>query len=205
MRPPQLLIIIACSMFILLFAGCLELHQELVVEDDNTGSFAIRAALPSELYNTWLSAPTTEATAGWARFFDVDRGSALFNAQPSIDLQSYRVFEKDDQLHLQIRGELTDLKQALASGLLGKWSLNSGQDGQQVLSWRAGEHGHVQGTDAQLRSLTRDLRLTLKVTTPRTIVSTTAPSSSRRSATWRIDATSGLEHLRQPTAQSVTF
>jgi hypothetical protein len=172
-------------------AGCVQLRQELTIRADNTGSFALRLAVPAARYET-LVAGEAAAMPSLRPLFDPAQGDTYFPAADGFVVRAHRVYTDGEWRQLTVEGEITDLKKALASGRLGAFTLNTA-DGVSTLKLDPAGLGPADPAAAPaarreaLRELLAGLHIQLVVRTPTPIVATTAPDKEDRLAVWTFD------------------
>jgi len=173
---------LAAALLCLGCSGCLHLRQELAITGVNSGRFEILASLPNRAAVGIADLPV-------GRFFELEAGSAWFAEAPGIELQSYRVYEREGRMYVRVRGRCPDLNAALQSGRLGNWELSETEAGRR-LRWqprRQPELASDEPAAAELRRLLADLRLTLQVTVPEEVLRSSGQTVDGRTSSWQFN------------------
>ena len=185
--------------------GCLHMRQEITILDDGRGRFRIEASLPADAYRRLLE---LDASSRAARFFDPEAGRTLFPAAAGFKLMKYRTFGHEHaggaRQHVRISGELTNVKKALASGVLGDFVLDRADDDRLRLRLRwadARPPADAPGLAAGLA----DLKLHLAITVPGRVVATEGGERDGRRVQWTFDAQKDPGFITAPPAVGVTW
>ncbi len=186
-------------------SGCLTLHQEIVLDDDGGGTFAVQLSVPDAVYRAFLSKPATPALASWARCFDAEAGARAYREAKGIELTAYRVFERDNRHYVDVRGKLTDARAGLASGVLGAWTLTGEADGTQTLAATLPAGASSDTDAADLAAAFAGMKLDLEVRVPGKVIATTAPNRKGSVVTWLFDVDADPGFLKEPPRLEVSW
>lgn len=181
--------------------GCLHLHQEFVLADDNTGTFTVTGSVPKSLYETHA------AQSRWTTWFDPATMGAICARHPAIELEACRVFQRNEMYFLRLEGKMIDAQSALASDILGGYSLRFEKDKTMSITLDLEGPKNVpdapiwspeKSTSTHIRRLTEGLRLDLTIHAPKRVISTTAPFKKGKAVRWVLDANKDPSFLENP-------
>ena len=123
MRIPVVIRILFLSLLTLFLSGCLQIQQVIEIRKENKGSFKLEISLPLEIYQKFIAGDKVPE----AKYFDPVKGTAYFAATDGFRIKKYRVFDNAEEggamrKYIQVEGDITDVKKALASGKLGDFA-----------------------------------------------------------------------------------
>ncbi len=191
----------------LLLPGCLRLQQVIEISKENKGRFKLEVSLPKEVVDAFVAKGDVRA----ATFFDPIKGAAYFAETDGFRITNYRVFDHKEEdgstrKYIQVEGEMTDVRKALASGKLGRFEYVPKQDGPSRISL-AFDLPRAAGKPQKLREAASGLKLYLKLDVPGKITETTAGKKQhgRSWASWTFNADADPSFLQTPPKISVTY
>ena len=180
------------------------MQQELHIKDSTRGRFAVRFSIPLDIYDGFLAPGEQPGLAAFARFFDRDKTLEYFTAADGFGKLSYRRFEQGERVFVRIKGDISDLPKALASGKLGDIRLRPLGDGVSEIrivceSNRIGS-GPVDGETRSLlkfpgeaaekellRSLFAGMQLVLTIAVPNEIIASAGSRANGQTVQWTFD------------------
>ena len=172
-RYAKILLIPAITVMLAL-TGCVEVAQTMRI-DGNTGTFEIVVSVPKDV------ADTVSKNSPYAVFFNTRTGAKHFN-RPGLVVRNYRVYSnsKGDKTFIKIRGEITNLEKALASGVLGKFTMKKGKKGRRLeCAIAAGKAADL----AKRKAVFKGVSLRLAVSVPKTVHDTNGKTAGK-TVTW---------------------
>lgn len=203
-------------LFILLASsGCLELVQEIKINEDGSAEFLLRYSVPLEMIEVmgqsqevlreWRKGEPPASQAGREWFFNEELAKEYFN-ESGLELISYQDsvdIEKERRV-VEIKVVATDFERAIASGKFGDFNFSETEDGnrrlQAEISFPAGlESDGDSISESEKRvygKLLKGMRIEFKIHTPDPIIETDGEKTGSNSARWIIEPENDPEFLR---------
>lgn len=174
---------LALACLSLCLCGCVEFEQRLLILPDGSGEIAFTYSVEESQLNTLTHAQAaveslqgrgqqaqnrTAAQLQW--MFNTEVARQFFSGD-GIKLERYLVFTRGERKVVQVLCAVKNMRQALATGRFGDFTLTRNADGNWVLGMELPE-GPEKVSDervAQLKTLCKGLKLKLVIQTPTAI------------------------------------
>ena len=181
-------------------SGCVDLRQEIVLHEDNTGTFTVTGAIPAGVYRTHAQ------DSRWTQWLDPGTMGAICSEEPSIELDTCRVFQRDGKYYLRLEGKMKDAKAALATTILGGFKVVTTAEGMEITLDLPGPEKTPDApvmaphkpTAKHIESLVAGMRLDLTIEVPNEVIATSAPFKRGKAVRWVFDANKDPAFLHTP-------
>lgn len=190
--------------------GCIKMEQDITLNKDGSGSFKLMYAMSEQTINQMKAMAQMGAEEGVEvesnddLEFDEEKVRAKFEGykDQGITLKSAKSETKDGWKYMRIAGDFQDIAKLTEAEVMGdgSFSISKNAEGNYVISSKmGGEDMGMEDADAEqmkaMLPMLAGLRMSLKVTTPTKIISTTAPAKTDNSAEWVFDADTDPESI----------
>ncbi|MCJ8328834.1 MAG: hypothetical protein MJH11_02450 [Lentisphaeria bacterium] len=155
---------------VLLSCSCIELYQELEFTKDNAGKFKLKLSVSDVIYSNFVLGSKLD------HYFDRKKGEALFKKSGVFIFNKYTVFNHENKKHLQIEGEISDMKKAMESKILGEF-LYKFESGQKT----------VRLVFPKSKASKVDLKLEMKIKVNGKITKCNAEKQGKKEASWIVN------------------
>ncbi len=188
------------------FFSCLIYEQELNIFSDGSASLNISYSIDNKILTSLEEldkAAKNSKTKSTINYFDEKAIEEYLSSFPELKSHSVRVHKNKDRIHVNIKAEIDNLREALNAGLIPYARLSKNEE-----NWR-----FTYSTPYDFQNITKDdskkridqLEIKITINTPSDIIASSNEKFSKRSIKWNYSPDDNLKASSMPNSFFVEF